>query len=312
MNEIGGQEVFMSVLQPKELWSETGRWQKLKGALYQLKDSSGKEVGLGFTHEEPMIAVARDRVQSYKDLPLYLYQIQTKFRDEPRARSGLIRGREFLMKDLYSFSSSKKELDDYYEVVAQAYKKVFDRMGLDTIYTEAAGGVFTKENTHEFQVISKGGEDTIFVCENGDFSENKEIAKVKDGDKCPKDGGKIRETRAIEVGNIFRFRDVMSKQMGFAFKDKDGKDKPAFLGSYGIGITRSMAAIVEVHNDESGIIWPESVAPFKINLVSLGSSESVVQKADEIYVRKFFSMIGKNPLGLNFPMQILSDSLNVG
>lgn len=282
MNEIDGQEVFMTVLQPKELWDETGRWSKLKGAMYQLKDSSAKEIGLGFTHEEPMISIARTQAHSYKDLPIYLYQIQTKFRDEPRARSGLIRGREFMMKDLYSFTTSKDELDKYYEFVGEAYKEVFDRMGLETIYTEAAGGVFTKDNTHEFQVLTEGGEDTIYVCENGDFAENKEIAKVKDGDKCPKDDGKIKEKRGIEVGNIFRFGDVMSKQMGFTFKDKDGKDKPAFLGSYGIGITRSMAAIVEVHSDEKGILWPESVAPFAIHLINLGEGR-VREETDKIY-----------------------------
>ncbi len=282
IDAIDGQEVSMSVLQPKELWSETDRWEKLKGAMYQFKDSSGKDVGLGFTHEEPMISMVRDRVASYKNLPLYLYQIQTKFRDEPRPRSGLIRGREFLMKDLYSFTTSKEGLDEYYEAVAQAYKKVFDRIGLETIYTEAAGGVFTSENTHEFQVLTDGGEDTIFHCENGDFSENKEIAKVKEGDKCPKDGGKIKESRGVEVGNIFRFGDEMSKKMNFNFKDKDGRDKPIFLGSYGLGITRSMATIVEVHSDDSGIVWPETVAPYKIHLINLGE-EKVRKEADKIY-----------------------------
>lgn len=282
MNEIDGQEIFMTVLQPKELWDETGRWVKLKGAMYQMKDSSGKDVGLGFTHEEPMISIARSRAQSYKDLPIYLYQIQTKFRDEPRPRSGLIRGREFMMKDLYSFTSSKEELDRYYVVVAKAYKKIYDRLELDTVYTEAAGGVFTNENTHEFQVLTEAGEDTVFICESGDFAENKEIAKVKDGDKCPKDGGKIEEKRGIEVGNIFRFGDVMSKKMGFKVKDKDGNDRPVFLGSYGIGITRSMAAIVEVHSDERGLVWPESVAPYQIYLISIGEGK-VKEEADKIY-----------------------------
>ena len=245
-----------------------------------MKDSSGKDVGLGFTHEEPMISIARTRAQSYKDLPIYLYQIQSKFRDEPRARSGLIRGREFMMKDLYSFTTSKAELDKYYEVVGKAYKKVYERMGLNTVYTEAAGGVFTKDNTHEFQVLTEGGEDTIFYCDGKGcgFAENKEIARVSSGDKCQKcaktgHDETIKEARGIEVGNIFRFGDVMTKQMGFTFKDKDGQDKPVFLGSYGIGITRSMAAIVETHNDEKGIIWPESVAPFQIHLINIGEGK---------------------------------------
>ena len=282
INSIDGQEVFMTVLQPKELWDETGRWDKLKGAMYQMKDSSGKDVGLGFTHEEPMISTARARAKSYKDLPIYLYQIQTKFRDEPRPRSGLIRGREFMMKDLYSFTSSKEELDKYYEVVAESYKKIYDRIGLDTVYTEAAGGVFTNENTHEFQVLTETGEDTVFVCENGDFAENKEIATVKDGDKCPKDAGKILEKRAVEVGNIFRFGDAMSKKMDFEVKDRDGKDVPVFLGSYGIGITRSMATIVEVHSDEKGIIWPESVAPYQVHLINIGDGK-IKEKTDKIF-----------------------------
>jgi len=186
------------------------------------------------------------------------------------------------MKDLYSFTTSREELDKYYEIVAKAYKKAFDCMGLDTVYTEAAGGVFTNENTHEFQVLTDGGEDTIFVCENGDFSENKEIAKVKEGDKCPKDGGKIKESRGVEVGNIFRFGDVMSKKMNFNFKDKDGKDKPIFLGSYGLGITRSMATIVEVHSDDAGIIWPETIAPYKIHLINLGG-EKVRKESDTVF-----------------------------
>lgn len=279
MNAIGGQEVVLTTLQPKEIWDESGRWEKLKGAMYQMKDSSGKDVGLGFTHEEAMVDLVRTRANSYKDLPIYLYQIQTKFRDEPRPRSGLIRGREFLMKDLYSFSTSKEELDKFYETSASAYKKVFDRLGLTTVYTEAAGGVFTNENTHEFQVLSEAGEDTIFVCTKRDFAENKEIAQVKEGDKCPKCSGKIKEEKAIEVGNIFRFGTVYAEKMNMHFTDEDGKKKPVYLGSYGIGITRCLATIVEVSHDERGIIWPETVAPFQIHLISIGANE----QAEKLY-----------------------------
>jgi len=279
MNAIGGQEVSLTSLQPKELWDEHGRWEKLKGAMYQLRDSSGKDIGLGFTHEEPMVDLVRSRVNSYKDLPIYLYQIQNKFRDEPRPRSGLIRGREFLMKDLYSFSSSKEELDRFYELCAGAYKKVFDRLGLETVYTEAAGGVFTNDNTHEFQVLSEAGEDTIFVCDKCDFAQNKEIAKVKNGDKCPNCDGQVKEERAIEVGNIFRFGTAYAESMNLNFTDVDGKKKPIYLGSYGIGITRSLASIVEVSHDEKGIIWTESVAPAQIHLISLGANS----EADKLY-----------------------------
>lgn len=279
MNAIGGQEVFLTTLQPKELWDESGRWEKLKGVMYQMKDSSGKDVGLGFTHEEPMVDLVRRRVNSYKDLPVYLYQIQTKFRDEPRPRSGLLRGREFLMKDLYSFSTSQEDLNKFYEVCAEAYKKVFDRLGLKTVYTEAAGGVFTKENTHEFQVINEAGEDTIFVCEKCDYSVNKEIAEVKEGDKCPKCDSKIKEERAIEVGNIFRFGTAYAESMGMSFTDEAGKKQPIWLGSYGIGITRAMATIVEVYHDEKGILWPDAVAPAHIHLISIGANK----EAGELY-----------------------------
>lgn len=283
MNSIGGQEVLLTVLQPKEIWDESGRWEKLKGAMYQIKDSSGKDVGLGFTHEEPMVDLVRTKINSYKDLPLYLYQIQSKFRDEPRPRSGLLRGREFLMKDLYSFNKSKADLDKFYELSAKAYNKVFGRLGLKAVYTEAAGGVFTKENTHEFQVITDAGEDTIFVCEKCDFAVNKEIATVSTGDKCPMCDGKIKEKRAVETGNIFRFGTAYAESMNMYFTDETGKKQPVWLGSYGIGITRAMATVVEVHHDDKGIVWPEEVAPFAVHLISLGNSKEVNKEAEKIY-----------------------------
>ncbi len=279
MNAIGGQEVLLTTLQPKELWDESGRWEKLKGAMYQLKDSSGKEFGLGFTHEEPMVDLVRERIASYKDLPIYLYQIQSKYRDEPRPRSGLLRGREFLMKDLYSFSKNKEDLDRFYEICAGAYRKIFARVGLKTVYTEAAGGVFTKENTHEFQVVSPAGEDTIFVCDKCDFAQNKEIASVKNGDRCPNCTGQVKEERAIEVGNIFRFGTAYAENMGMYFLDEKGKKQPVYLGSYGIGITRTLATVVEIFHDDRGLVWPASIAPAQIHLISLG----VDKEARELY-----------------------------
>ena len=285
MNAGGGQELFMPALQPKELWEETGRWEKLKGHMYQFQDSSGKDMGLGFTHEEVILGVARQRIFSYKDLPLCLYQIQSKFRDEPRPRSGLIRGREFIMKDAYSFHADRKDLDIFYQQMRTVYEKIFRRLCLDAIYTEAGGGVFTEENTHEFQVLAENGEDTIFYCRNKDFSHNKEVAKVKEGDACPVDGGIIQKGNAIEIGNIFRFDDVFSKQMNFSYRAQDGERKRIYFGSYGLGITRAMAAVVEVRSSKTKIIWPKEIAPFSVHVVAIFSQkpDKVQKEAESLY-----------------------------
>ena len=271
MNSISGQELLMPALQPKELWDETGRWEKLRGDMYQFTDSSKKPLGLGFTHEEVALAIARERMSSYKNFPFYIYQIQRKFRDEPRPRSGILRGREFFMKDMYSFHTSKEDLDDFYNnVISKSYMRVLKRMKLEAIYTEAAGGVFTKEHTHEFQVISPAGEDTIFYCTACKFAQNKEIAKVQEGDSCPECKGKIIMSRAIEIANIFRFNDVMSRQMNFFFTTAEGKKQPVFFGSYGFGITRALGTLVEIHaKNEKSIVWPEEIAPFMVHILAL-------------------------------------------
>jgi len=212
-------------------------------------------------------------VSSYKDLPFSAYQIQTKFRHEPRAKSGLLRGREFLMKDMYSFHVSEKDLFEYYDRVAKAYKKVFDRCGLKAFYTLAAGGEFTVSNTHEFQVVSDVGEDTIYVCEKCDYAENSEISKLKDGSKCPKCGEKVHEKKSIEVGNIFPLGTKYSKAFGLQFTDEKGKKQDVVMGSYGIGVTRLMGTIVELFRDDRGILWPEPVAPFKAHLLALNDAD---------------------------------------
>jgi len=293
MNAIGSQELLMPALQPKELWDETGRWESLKGSMYQFEDSSKKPVGLGFTHEENVLQIAREHISSYKDLPLSVYQIQRKFRDEPRPKSGLLRGRDFFMKDMYSLHTSQEELDDFYTTTAtEAYKKVFSRMGLEVVYTEAAGGVFTDKHTHEFQVLAENGEDTIYHCRRCNFSENKEIAKVKEGDTCPGCGGTVMESRAIEVGNIFRFDDTMSQKMNVLYTDKNGKKQQMFLGSYGIGITRLLGTIVEVrHSAEASIRWPEEVTPFTVHLLALPGGESDAEKLYGNLVEKGVSVL---------------------
>jgi len=261
----------------KEYWEKSGRWNT--EVMYKLKSPSGEEFGLGWTHEEIITAIASHFIKSYQDLPLAVYQIQTKFRAEPRAKNGLLRGREFSMKDLYSFHADKKDLDDYYQKVINAYKKIMKRLSLDAKVTEASGGAFTKEYTHEFQVLSPAGEDIIFYCSKCDFSQNKEIAKVKAGDKCPDCESEIKESNAIEVANVFKLGARYSDAYGLKFTDKAGGKQPVIMGSYGIGLSRALATIVEVFHDNNGIIWPEAVAPYKIHLLSIRSDK----KAEKIY-----------------------------
>jgi len=270
MNKIGGQEILMPVLQPKYLWEKTDRWSKGIGkVMYKTLDISGKELALGPTHEEILTNIVSKYIKSYTDLPLYVYQIQTKFRKEPRARSGLLRCREFGMKDLYSFHSSKKDFKNYYKLVKKSYFKILKRCGLQAIFTEASGAGFTKEYTHEFQVLAKGGEDTIIYCPKAHFSQNKEIAQLKKGDRCPICKKTLQEGKSIEVGNIFPLGTKYSQDLNAYFIDKDGKRKLIIMGCYGLGTTRLMAAIVEVYHDEKGIIWPQALAPFQIHLIQI-------------------------------------------
>jgi len=282
MNAIGGQELLMPLLHPKSIWNETGRWEKADEIMYKLKDSREKEFVLSFTHEEIVMDLLRKNVSSYKDLPVAVYHFSTKFRNELRARSGILRGREFMMKDLYSAHVSERDLMEYYEKVKQAYAKIFKRLGFDFKVTEAGGGVFTDKNTHEFQVLCETGEDTIYYCDNCGFGENKEIFKGKRGDKCLKcKKGQIKESKAIEVGNIFPLGTWYAEKMKVFFTDKNGKEKLVWFGSYGIGPTRVMGAFAEVFNDDKGMIWPESVAPFSVYLIDLKSKE----KGKEVYQR---------------------------
>lgn len=275
MNMIGGQEIFMPALVEKKYLEATGRWDVPVGFEARGKEEKNAGFVLGWTHEEVLTAIAKRFVSSYKDLPFSAYQIQTKFRNEARAKSGLLRGREFMMKDLYSFHASEEDLMTYYEKVAKAYKKIFERCGLKAIYTLAAGGDFTLANTHEFQVVAEEGEDTIFVCGKCDYAENKEISKLKNGGECEKCGGKIKEEKAIEVGNIFPLGTKYSKAFDLKFRDEKGDEKEVVMGSYGIGLGRVMATVSEVYNDKKGIIWPESLAPFQVYLVGLEGGDGM-------------------------------------
>ena len=284
MNDIGAQEVLMPLMHPKEIWNETGRWDSASQVMYKLKDSRDKEFALSFTHEEIVLDLARKHLQSYADLPIKVYHFSTKFRNEPRASSGILRGREFLMKDLYSIHATQEDFWKYYEEVSDAYLRVFSRLGFKIVVTEAAGGVFTKNLTREYQVIAPVGEDTIYVCDKCQAGFNKEIFKGKAGDKCSKCGqGKLTEARTIEVGNIFPFDTYYSEKMGVYFTDKDGAKKPVWFGSYGIGVTRVLGALVEVFHDDKGIIWPKVVSPFQVHLLQLENGSKVRKTAEKLY-----------------------------
>lgn len=287
INAISGEEILMNVLQPEELWKETGRNESAIDILYKFTDNREKVNLLAPTHEEQVVNIVRNRIQSYKDLPIALYQIQTKFRNEPRAKSGLLRGREFIMKDLYSFHADQEDFEQYYEHAKKAYGKIFDRIGLKVKCVEASGGIFSKYS-HEYQVITEVGEDTIYYCGSPagecDFAQNKEIAQVKSGDKCPKCGGEIIEAKGIEVGNIFPLSTKFSDPMRAKFLDKEGAEKSMIMGCYGIGITRAMATVVEVmyNSTKNMMVWPEEISPYDVQIISLGKNDEAAQIYEKI------------------------------
>jgi prolyl-tRNA synthetase len=288
MNKLGGQEILMPVLTPKENWQQTGRWATFD-ALFKVISRDKKEFALGPTHEEIVVPLAQKAIFSYKDLPFGLYQIQTKFRDEPRARSGLLRGREFMMKDLYSFHADEKDLETYYQKAIKAYQAIFKRLGLDAWLVEASGGTFSKYS-HEFQVFSEGGEDAVVYCEKCHFAQNSEINSAKNEDPCPKCKASLQLSGAIEVGNIFKLNTKYSDPFSLKFKDKDGSQKTVIMGCYGMGISRLLGTLAEVFHDDNGLLWPKNVAPFQIHLIALGgsdrkSSEKVFEQAKKVYER---------------------------
>jgi len=278
MDNIGGQEILMPVLHPKENWQKTGRWDGFD-VLFKVKGEAG-EFALGPTHEEIVVPLTKKFIHSYLDLPKYLYQIQTKFRDEPRAKSGILRGREFLMKDLYSFHANESDLNDYYKKAKGAYDNIFKRVGLEAIETEAAGGTFSKYS-HEYQVINTNGEDTIYLCPQGHTAKNQEI--IEDQTECLECGKKLNIEKATEVGNIFKLKTKYSEPFELYYTESNGSQKPVLMGCYGIGISRIMGTVVEVKNDKNGIIWPKSVAPYQVHLISIKDQESSIKNEEEVY-----------------------------
>ena len=278
INEIGGQEILMSALVPRENWQTTGRWETFD-ALFRLTGNDQKEYALGATHEEVVSPLAKNFVFSYKDLPFSVYQIQTKFRNEKRAKAGLLRGREFLMKDLYSFHVDQEDLDRYYDLATRAYQRIYERLGIGelTYLTYAAGGAFSKYS-HEFQTVSSAGEDLIYVCDQCRVAVNQEI--IEEQSVCPLCGEKkLEKKKAIEVGNIFKLGTKFSQPFELKYKDASGRENLVVMGCYGIGPSRIMGAIAEIYHDSKGLIWPANIAPYQVHLLSLNSND----EAEKIY-----------------------------
>ena len=286
MNAIGGQEIILTALQNPELWEKSGRWKDdAIDVWFKPNLKNGAEVGLAPTHEEPLTALMSEYVQSYKDLPKYVYQFQTKFRNELRAKSGIMRTREFVMKDLYSFSRNEGEFRQFYEACAEAYMKIFARVGLGekTFRTFASGGSFSKFSD-EFQTICESGEDIIYLHRGKGVAVNKEVY----GDDVLAELGlkkdELTEEKAIEVGNIFPLGTRFSDALGLTFKDEKGKDTAVIMGSYGIGPGRLMGTIAEVLSDDKGMVWPKDVSPYQVHIVAIsGGNSDVSAEADRLY-----------------------------
>ena len=286
INQIGGQELYLSALQDKAIWQSSDRWDNANiGIWFKTALENGTELGLGFTHEEPITALMKDHIRSFRDLPISAYQFQTKFRNEARAKSGILRGREFLMKDLYSFCRNSEEQEVFYKKVQQAYKNIFDRAGIGdkTYMTFASGGSFSKYS-HEFQTLTEAGEDTIYVDEKSKIAINKEVLNEEVLQDLGLKREDLIEKRSVEVGNIFTLGTRFSDALGLSYKDEEGNMQPVVMGSYGIGPGRLMGTIVELLADDKGLVWPESVAPFRIHLIALYDKESKVKEAtDQLY-----------------------------
>ena len=284
MNAIGAEEVLMPILHPKANWMQSGGWDSVD-VLFKLKSRTDKEFAVGQSEEEIVTPLVKSRINSAKDLPVSVYQIHWKYRDELRAKSGILRGKEFLMKDMYSFHESQEDFDRYYQIVKDSYKKIFQRLGLEVKVTEASGGSFTKKISYEFMVLTDAGEDEILYCDQCDYCVNVEIAKETEGSNCSScKKGALKKAKASEAGNVFELGQKYTKDFEITFPAEDGTKKNPYMGCYGIGISRNMGIIVEKHNDEKGIIWPESVAPFKVHLIGLDlQDEEVRKKAANLY-----------------------------
>ncbi|MBP9852557.1 MAG: prolyl-tRNA synthetase [Patescibacteria group bacterium] len=289
MDAIDSNELVMTSLQRQDVWEKTGRWdEKVVDVWFKSQLQDGTPVGFGWSHEEPIVEMLKQYVHSYKDLPISLYQFQTKMRNELRAKSGIMRGREFVMKDMYSFHTTSEDLDGYYNKTIEAYKRVYDRLGIgaDTYVTFASGGSFTKFS-HEFQTICDAGEDVIYLHRGKNIAINEEVI-----DEAVKELGITREelekVKTAEVGNIFNFGSQKAEEMGLSFADETGSEQSVYMGSYGVGVSRVMGVLAEKMSDNKGLIWSDEVAPYRVYLVAIGSDEQV-QKACENLCEKLQS-----------------------
>lgn len=285
MNAIGGQEMIMTSLQRKDLWEQTDRWDdKNVDVWFKSQLHAGGEVGFGWSHEEPIGNMMKNYVESFRDLPKYVYQFQTKFRNELRAKSGIMRGREFIMKDMYSFCVDEDQHENFYKSTIDAYLRAYARMGLreDTFVTFASGGSFT-EFSHEFQAITDNGEDVVYVNREKNIALNEEVLNEDTLNSLGITKDDLEKVTTAEVGNIFNFGRKKAKDLDLVFKNEEGESIPVWMGSYGIGITRVMGVIVEKFSDDKGIVWPESIAPFSVHLLVLGEDEAVKSAAEDIY-----------------------------
>jgi prolyl-tRNA synthetase len=286
MNVIGGQELIMTSLQPKDIWERTNRWDtEIVDIWFKTELQGGGEIGLAWSHEEPIGEMMKGYIESYKDLPVYVYQFQTKLRNELRAKSGILRGREFLMKDLYSFSLGENDHNEFYEATKAAYMKVFERTGLgdDTYITFASGGAFT-EFSHEFQTVCEAGEDICYLQKEKGIAINEEVLNENTLKELGVERDELIKVKTAEVGNIFNFGRQKAADIGLTFKNMEGEEIPVWMGSYGIGITRLIGVAVEKFSDEKGIVWPESIAPFNVHLVGLnGDDEEIKDWTDGVY-----------------------------
>jgi len=295
MNAIGGQEVAMSTLQPRELWEITDRWDDKKvDNWFKTKLVNGSELGIGLTHEEPVVNAFKDYIVSYKDLPVKVYQIQSKYRNELRAKSGLLRGREFIMKDMYSFSTNSQQHDQQYEDVVAAYLKIYQRLGLGeiTYRTYADGGIFTKKFSDEFQVISDIGEDTIYLDQKRKIAINQEIYNPMSLKKLNLKSEDLVIKKAVEVGNTFHLESRYSDALNMYYTNEKGQKQSVVMGSYGIGISRLMGVIAEHFADERGLVWPDSIAPFECYLTSISDDPQQFELVERLYKDLTSNLIG--------------------
>ena len=286
MNSKGAQEVLLPAIQPPELWKKTGRYDLLGSVLIKFRDRHNRELVLGPTHEEIITDLVASNVKSYKNLPLILYQIQTKFRDEPRPRFGVMRTSEFIMKDAYSFDCDAEGLEKSYIKMYDAYCRIYERCGLPYIPVKADPGIMGGKISHEFMVPSEAGEDTIVVCDKCGYAASSDFMATTKGDKCPSCSEDARIVRAIEVGHTFKLGTKYSEALGARFLDKDGSQRPAVMGCYGIGVNRIASTLIETSHDSNGIIWPVSIAPYAIVIIALNTEDVKVKAlSEDIYTR---------------------------